>query len=111
MKAILNVGLNVGDKPTWILDEVLLMLLATNRRDLRAVVKQSATEATAVVEIDPPLTKKEAGDICFWLKQDCIAQQLEDGSGMLYGPKAEEWGPFNPEYFLNFDEEKQDEND
>jgi hypothetical protein len=24
---------------------------------------------------------------------------MSEGTGVLYGPKAEEWGPFNPEFF------------
>lgn len=38
------------------------------------------------------------------LAQDCIAVgYVSDGSvlgGNLYGPKAHEWGQFNPEYFV-----------
>lgn len=103
MTTILNIGLNVGDKPTWDLGDVTLAIdLATeNVKVLRAEVKQSTTEETVVVELSEPLTEKEADIICYWLKQDCIAQSV-DGVGTLYGPKADEWGPFNPEYFLTF---------
>lgn len=111
MKAILNVGLNVGDKPVWDLADVLVSLLIYGINYTNYTVKLSDTENTAVIAIVEELTTKQADGLCYLLKQDCIAQQLEDGAGMLYGPKAEEWGPFNPEYFLNFDEEKQDEND
>lgn len=111
MKAILNAGLNVGNKLTWDVDDVLIALLSGNHNYLRYTVKPSATENTAVIELETPLSKRTAEDLCYWLNQDCVAQQLEDGSGMLYGPKAEEWGSFNPEYFLNFDTENQDEND
>lgn len=111
MKAILNVGLNVGDKPVWDLADVLVSLLIYGINYTYYTIKPSGTENTAVVAIAEELTATQANDLCYILAQDCIAQQLEDGTGMLYGPKAEEWGPFNPEYFLNFDEEKQDEND
>jgi hypothetical protein len=63
---------------------------------------KSETEETLVVEVqanvcDLARTLRYA---CFWLHQDCIAVQLPDGSGQLVGPKAEEWGDFNPAYFL-----------
>lgn len=38
------------------------------------------------------------------LKQDCIAVYRElTGGGALVGPRADAWGPFNPEYFLLLD--------
>ncbi len=38
--------------------------------------------------------------LCTALDQDCIAEYCHDtGRGFLIGPKAAEWGEFNPEYF------------
>lgn len=36
----------------------------------------------------------------FELHQDCIAVKWEDGTGELIGPKAEEWGEFKDELFV-----------
>jgi len=35
------------------------------------------------------------------LGQDCIAVRYGDGTGELIGPHAEDWGEFNPAYFVN----------
>ena len=102
MTAILNIGLNAGDEPAWDLSDVKLALAACLPFEinvLSAVVHKSDTEQTAVVEISNPVTPQEAFAVAYALSQDCIAQ-LADGVGELYGPKAEEWGPFNPAYFI-----------
>ena len=37
------------------------------------------------------------------LEQDCIGVlDVDTGAGALVGPKAAEWGAFNPEYFNRF---------
>ena len=37
------------------------------------------------------------------LSQDCIGVlNVDSGAGLLVGPKAAEWGAFNPEYFNRF---------
>lgn len=38
------------------------------------------------------------GFICEALSQDCIAAAFNNG-GSLIGPRATQWGEFNPEYF------------
>jgi hypothetical protein len=62
-------------------------------------VRESNTEPTSIIETDRPLTPDEAHELSVELQQDAIAQKVGD-AGELYGPKAQEWGPFNPEYFL-----------
>jgi hypothetical protein len=102
MTTTLNIGLNVGGKPTWDLFDVELAIeacLPLENTILRVGVYDSDTEQTAVVELSNPITPYEGSAIAFTLSQDCIAQ-LADGVGTLYGPKAAEWGPFNPEYFI-----------
>jgi len=62
-------------------------------------VRRSATEPTVVIQFEQvadSLTKLSTA-----LDQDCIAvYDDETGTGELYGDKAEQWAPFNPEYFL-----------
>lgn len=59
----------------------------------------SKTEPTAVVRIDRPLTAAQIDALSAALNQEAIPQ-LHNGSGVMGGPKASAWGPFNPEYFI-----------
>ena len=63
-------------------------------------VRRSATEPTVIIRF------KQAVDslnkIATALDQDCVAvYDDETDTGELYGDKAEQWSPFNPEYFLS----------
>lgn len=74
---------------------------------LRYEVQQSATEATAVVQVEDLaqgiLTSYAVYDAAQRLHQDCIAVVNDSmGIGALVGPRADEWGVFDPAYFLNF---------
>jgi len=66
-------------------------------------VHQSDTESTLVARISRPLTEQEAHEVSVALKQDSIAQHVPGGGSDLYGPKAADWRPFNPDYFLTPD--------
>ena len=66
----------------------------------KLTVHESDTEPTAVVELGRALTPVEANHLSVELKQEAIAQRNADGTGELFGPKAQEWGPYNPSYFL-----------
>jgi hypothetical protein len=95
---IVNLGANVNGRPFHSLAD---LLLALQRRVhvIRYKWQKSATEYTLVAEIVRPLDTMEGYLLAIDLQQDCIAQQ--DGEkGQLLGPKAEEWGEFNPDYFL-----------
>jgi hypothetical protein len=63
-------------------------------------VWDSNTEPTLVVQLDRPLTPEEGNSLSTELQQEAIAQRYEDGTGDLFGPKAEAWGPYNPDFFL-----------
>jgi hypothetical protein len=107
MRFILNIGLNVG-ATTALSAHVARQILAAN--DLLpvndGVVHTSDTEPTLVIEVLPQsrspflvlqALKATAAD----LQQDCIAvYRPKTGGGSLVGPKAAEWGPFNPEFFI-----------
>ena len=103
--AILNIGLDTPSGARQTSNGVFLALqVAINGPrpvPLRWVVKNSTTEPTLVVEIDRPLTRDEAYAVSDFLRQDCIAQRVGD-AGELIGPRADEWGAFNPDLFLDF---------
>ena len=101
--AVINVGLNVGPTPTWsIADVVIAISLSVHIDNTIISVTQycSDTENTAVVVLRDALTEKEANELCYVLHQECIAQLAPIYGGQLLGPKAAEWGEFNPEYFI-----------
>lgn len=101
---LLNVGLHTktGAPLDW--GTVIASVLKEGVRVIRCTEKQSASEPTLVIEINRPLSDNEAYWVSVALGQEAIAQQTADGEGQLYGPKAEEWGPFNPDFFLTFEE-------
>jgi len=107
MRFILNIGLNVG-ATTAISAEVARQILIAN--DLlpvnNGVVHASDTEPTLVIEVQtmsrsPMLVIQALNSVAVDLEQDCIAAfRPRVGNGALIGPKAAEWGPFNPAFFI-----------
>lgn len=70
-------------------------------------IAQSTTEPTSILVVEPthPFISTACYNIAVALAQDCIAVRNDDnGFGYLAGPNAEEWGSFNPEYFIDFEE-------
>lgn len=102
--AVLNIGLNVNDGSTISAQAALSALKLAGAKVLSHTVRTSNTEPTLIAEIETPLSAEKATALSRTLKQDAIAQRLADGTGALYGPQAEKWGPFNPEYFLGPEE-------
>jgi hypothetical protein len=101
MTVILNIGLNRADRPTEknTSRDVLKDLLALTFGFISANVHESDTEDTLVVEA------RTFDLVSLWTLiekwgQDCIAVSIGEDHGFLYGPQADKWGPFNPEYFL-----------
>jgi len=106
MKATLNIGrgveingirvklLGVGDIVGAL--EQLGEILSINQH-------QSDSEPTIVAVID------SVGDIASAVEQLCVTLQqdaipyVQEGHGNMVGPKAEAWGPFNPEYYITPD--------
>lgn len=103
--AILNIGIDTNYGSRLSTDTVFIILQVTTNRPrpvpLRWVVKNSTTEPTLVVEVDRPLTRDEAYAVSAALHQDCIAQRVGD-VGELIGPRADKWGAFDPDLFLDF---------
>lgn len=104
MSYILNIGLNIPgtDKAlpaVTALGAVKLMLGEPVTVNLRA----SDTEATLVLTYEHAFIPADfLPSLSEMLLQDCIAMMPEGNpaGGQLYGPKAAEWGPFNPAYFI-----------
>lgn len=99
-EAVVNIGLNVNDGSTISAQEALSALKLAGAKVLSHSVRTSNTEPTLIAELAEPLSPEKATALSATLKQDAIAQRLADGTGALYGPAADKWGPFNPEYFL-----------
>jgi hypothetical protein len=101
----LNIGLHVGDpdngghfvEP----DEAVKKIRQMGYKVGKTSIVQSNTEPTLVADIhEAPMTATDLHSLSSKLEQGAIAQRLNDGSGMLEGPQAKEWGgAFNPEYF------------
>jgi hypothetical protein len=62
-------------------------------------VMRSVTEQTVVIRFEQAVDS--FNKLATALDQDCVAVfDDETGTGELYGDRAQEWAPFNPEYFL-----------
>ena len=62
-------------------------------------VKRSATEPTVIIRFEQAVDS--FNKLATALDQDCVAVfDDETNTGELFGDKAEQWAPFNPEYFL-----------
>lgn len=68
----------------------------------------SDSEPTLVVDLDRPLTAEEGSEVSAALDQEAIVQRSVDGTGELFGPQAENWGPYNPAYFVMPDGDRAD---
>mgnify|MGYP007071570551 CR=1 FL=1 len=100
---LVNVGLNIGDTVDALSQEKIINELAKRGvKVIESTIKKSDTENTLIAKLSRPLTKDELFDLSVDLEQDAIPQ-LSKGSGILTGPKAANWGDFNPEYFLGID--------
>jgi hypothetical protein len=105
-KYILNIGLAVESRDAVLPEgEVVLALDAAGIQivgDHRVV--PSDTEPTFVAEVRVPYATNLEPllyALSVRLLQECIAVfNTATHEGQLYGPRAADWGPFNPEYFF-----------
>ena len=99
-KYTLNIGL--ANPVTGIdntLDYTLIAVTDFVRDITNVAVKQSDTERTLIVDCN--VIWGSLAVLATALDQDCIAvRNNETGEGELIGDKADQWGPFNPEFFL-----------
>lgn len=107
----LNIGLKIDATNEIIPASVALAVVKSSGgiRVLNHRLDQSATEPTLILccEIETQnghaVNHLDAADIIAnTLQQDCIAIRYPDGSGLLRGQKAADWGCFNPDYFIRF---------
>ena len=102
MQAIFNIGLNLPKGGT--------LHAASVRKDLADVSLRptgpfdSQTEPTMVAAMsicDAREASLAAKALCTMFQQDAVAYYLPElGLGGLAGPKADEWGPFDPSLFI-----------
>jgi hypothetical protein len=94
-----NIGLNVKGGEPLSTEQVLSTLRNAGLDPEQYEVKQSDTEPTLVAVL-PETDDETVEQVARELSQEAIAVQNADGSGKLLGPRAAEWGDFNPEFFL-----------
>jgi hypothetical protein len=100
-KSVINIGLDIGDKKGALSPEQVKEVL--KRYGVKVAgfeLKQSNTENTFVGTITGNLDQAKGDAISRELQQEAIAFRNAEGQGTLYGPSAEKWGPFNPDYFI-----------
>jgi hypothetical protein len=105
----LNVGLLEGKTKTEISEQEVEAALP---EDVKVIEKEriepgnNVDEPTLYLEISRPLTSQEMADFRAKTKQISVPQ-LSEGKGVMYGSKeTEDWGDFNPEYFVGKGGEK-----
>lgn len=102
MKAVVNIGMNVGRTDVEIPQETIRSMLAVLQVKVSASRidrPQDGGEPTFIASCDQ-LTADKVRILADVLHQDCIAvwwKQSEKGE--LIGAKAGEWGTFDPAYF------------
>ena len=100
-KTILNVGHNVNGLPTWDRWDVSNALFPLKAHIESHEVMQSTSEQTSVIVLDCYVDNTLLLVLCEQLQQDAIAAfDTVEGTGRVVGPRASEWGEFNPDYFL-----------
>lgn len=107
MRLLLNIGLQVGAAQT-LAAHVVREILIANDFILHGEGKvfESDTEPTPVIGVDAPpriagSAARNPRQTAVDLGQDCVAVVNPlNGFGTLVGPKAAEWGAFNPALFI-----------
>lgn len=108
MRLLLNIGLHVNATQTVAAHVAFEILKANGFLITRHRTVQSDTEPTLVADV---LFAGMMADLSSMLhqtsvdlQQDCIAAyNVAKNRGVLVGPRAAEWGPFNPEFFFLLD--------
>ena len=96
---ILNIGHAIAGTAAFLtLTEIVQAVERAGLRIAQVNVHESDTEPTTVLRT-PDWDSHAVATLSTVLGQDCIAcwHPLREGQpGELIGPKADEWGPFNP---------------
>lgn len=109
-RATLNIGHNIpsrfiakeGQKVALDSEAILSVLKALGIQVIESACHPSESEDTTVAAIAVPLSPKQGHQLSELLFQDAIVQFVHGSveASALFGPKADEWGPFNPELFV-----------
>lgn len=100
---LLNIGLStaeLGDGGLLAVGDVVAAVEAYGAGVVGTFTQQSDSEQTAVLALSRPLTREEGDALSASLQQEAIVQRDPSGSGELFGPMADNWGPYNPEFFV-----------
>lgn len=98
----INVGLDIGSKKGALQPSVVRAALAelgVEPTDV-SIGMGPTGEKTFSARLSRDLTPDEANALSVKLQQDAIPIRRGD-TGELYGPKAQEWGPYNPKLFAD----------
>ena len=100
-KTVLNIGHNVNGLPALDRTHVTIALYPLRHHVESHDVMQSQSEETSVIVLDCYVDDALLNVLCDQLNQDAIAAfDTAEGTGRVVGPRASEWGGFNPSYFL-----------
>lgn len=105
MEVVLNIGLARTGKSNLNTRDVIATLQANGFWPVMTEVFQSDSEPTLVAVVDAHRAARlfpmsaSLFNVSAVLEQDCIGAYAL-GKGKLIGPRAAEWGQFNPEFFI-----------
>lgn len=98
---ILNIGHFIGGLPALSRLAIEIALYPLRAHIISHTVQQSSSEPTSVIVLDCYLSDEHLMVLCDQLHQDAIAcYDTAEGEGRVVGPRANAWGPFNPDFFL-----------
>jgi hypothetical protein len=102
--ARVNIGLHVGDPANggrvMAPEEAIQAMKDAGANVGKTSVVNSNTEPTLVADVDKPFAPKDLHALSSKLEQGAIAQRNADGTGILAGPQAKDWGgKYNPDFF------------
>jgi len=100
MRDLINIGLHSNQGGLISVPRALTQIRRLGGRVQRYTVHESDSEPTLVAELSAGLDGDALLILSEVLEQDCVAY-VDSLGGALYGPKATDWGPFNPAFFLN----------
>ncbi|UIS25315.1 hypothetical protein [Erythrobacter phage vB_EliS-L02] len=105
MQNLINIGLHSNRGGIIPVTRALSQIRRLGGRVVRYTVAESDSEPTLVAELSDGLAGDALEALSETLEQDCVAY-VDSLGGALYGPKAADWGPFNPAYFLTMSGER-----
>lgn len=94
----LNIGMNKGTTAEKITEAQIRKALPKDVKITSSKIVKGETEDTFIPKLSRKLTDKEMDALLTATEQKAIPQ-LSDGTGTMHG--SNEWGDFNPEYFLD----------